>query len=142
MFILFKKDIPLNAICVEVLDTGYNITLDDDTEGILFLLNNAKSEKHIKIEFDYRSSIAKGFQSGENSYSSKPEDMQDLVNAVTTGINQEFKSMDGVMRAFTPPQIKQVLTDITASKLNLVKWRDQQRAAIEAATTIEELELI
>lgn len=143
MFVLEAEDIPENAERIVVLENGgHEVTLNSDPEAIARNLNNAKSQKHEVIEQQYQASLKSGFQSGENFYSSNREDLQDLVNAVTTGINQEFKSMDGAMRAFTPPQIKQVLIDVTAAKLNLVKWRDEKRAAIEAAITIEELELI
>jgi len=142
IFIESEKDIPSNAIQVIILDKGFNVVLDNEDDGKIELLNQKKSIKHLEIEKEYRSALITGFQSGNNFYSSDKEDMQDLVNAVTTNSPQQFKSMDGVMRSFSPQEIKKVLIDVTKSKLDLVKQRDSKHKKIQEAKTIDELNLL
>lgn len=105
-------------------------------------LEGAREIKLEQIEHHYKASLKSGFVSGGDTYSSDSEDLQDLVNAVTTGINQEFKTIDGVIHSYTPAQIKKVLIDVTAAKLQLVKDRDFKKNAILNAITLEELNSI
>ena len=142
MFVVNEEDIPGNALEVEVVDNGFNVILRTDTEGLQILLADMKATKGLAVVSQYKKTLQAGFLSGGFYYSSDPEDLQDLNNAVMTGVNQEFKTLDGVMRQYTPAQIKKVLQDVTAAKLALVKNRDQMMLDIGTASTLAELDLI
>jgi len=142
MFVINEEDIPGNALEVEVVDNGFNVILRTDTEGLQILLADMKATKGLAVVSQYKKTLQAGFLSGGFYYSSDPEDLQDLNNAVMTGVNQEFKTLDGVMRQYTPAQIKKVLQDVTAAKLALVKNRDQMMLDIGTASTLAELDLI
>ena len=143
MITINKNDpIPTNAVKVEETDSGYNVTLSTDPEGQAFILKGLKFQANMLIRQRYQQAVKAGFQSGGFSYSSDPEDLQDLNNAVMSGVNQEFKTLDGALRQYTPPQIKQVLIDATSWKLNLVKKRDAQHDAISAAASEAEINAI
>jgi len=139
MIINKNADIPVDAVIVREVENGFDVTLKTDAKGQLFMLDDLRVQAVMKSEKQYQKSLKKPFVSGGFEYSADPEDIQDLANAVMTGTGQEFKTVDGVIRQYTAPEIKQVLIDATAIKLALVKKRDQQKAAIVAATTEAEI---
>jgi len=139
MFINKKHPIPADAVIVRDAENGFDVTLKTDAKGQAFMLDDLRVQAVMIIEKQYKKSLKKPFVSGAFEYSADPEDLQDLTNAVMSGINQEFKTFDGVLRQYTPPQIKQVLMDATAAKLARVKKRDEQKALIASAANETEI---
>lgn len=100
-----------------------------------------------KIDTRTRDSLIGGFQSSAlgapHTYDSDEIDQMNLIGAVATGLSVDYKCIDeaGVkaFRTHTASQIKNVLKDGSAIKINALKIAREAKDRIESATTIEQV---
>ena len=130
----------------------------DDPELLLFLnpahgaslLDQAKQRKMAEIDRDYRAATEAGFEStalgATHRYSSLMENQLNLMGAVVAGIDMPYTTTNSLgkkeQRAHTAAQLRQVFQSGMRVKQTFIARAEQRRAAVEAATTIEQVEAI
>lgn len=152
MIILNDGDeIPVDALFVSVVDGVKRILEIGDPEYEDVLFKRAFEKKHVGLHESYELELETGFLSnlsGEDAYYNiSDEDRVSLIGAVIVGIDIDLKvkiKIDGKDKKvkIKEKDVLQLLTDEMNFKLNNKNKRDDLLAAIELATTAQEIEAI
>lgn len=141
------EEIPADAFYVAVIDGVVRTYEATDAEYIEIVFNQLVDVKTVQITNQAQSKLADGFMSvatgGQLIYSLSAEDVQDLSNLIDVGVAANYRAGDQQrFKAHTLNELKQVKSDGVKAKFDIYEKRELLIDAINAATTVEEIEAI